>query len=120
MIYNIFLLAGIVFNVAAQILLKTAGKGLDVMQSSQSAVQKMFEMISNSYFWGAIICYGMGFLFYSIVLSKMEVSRAYPISSVGAIILIYLSAIVLFNESADSLKTMGIVFCMLGILMIYR
>lgn len=120
MIYYILLLVGIGFNVVAQLLLKTASKGLHVLDSGQQLAQKVTSIMYNPYFWGALTCYGIGFVVYSIVLSHMEVSKAYPVSSVGAIILIYLTSVLILHESTGPSKTAGLVFCIMGIMLILK
>lgn len=120
MIYYILLFAGIGFNVIAQLMLKTASNGLRVLYSGQQLTHKIALLMYNPYFWGALACYGVGFVVYLIVLSHMEVSKAYPVSSVGAIILIYITSILILNESTGPAKTAGLVLCILGILLILK
>lgn len=120
MVYYVLMFVGIGFNVVAQLMLKTASKGLQVLNSSHELLQKIIFLIYNPYFWGALICYGIGFVVYSIVLSHMEISKAYPVSSVSAIILIYLTSIMFLHESTGPSKTAGLALCILGIMLILK
>ncbi len=118
MIYKILLFTGIVFNVMAQLLLKTGMKGLDIMQTNQSLIFKIKKFALNPFFWGSLFCYGIGFLIYSIVISKVELSKAYPVASVTAIILIFIISVIFVNESFNFQKAAGVTLCIAGILII--
>lgn len=118
--YNILLFAGVVFNVVAQILLKKGMRGTQVVEAGSSFMEKISIFLFNPYFWAAVISYGFGFIVYSIVLSKMELNKAYPISSVSIIILILIFSILFLNETITLNKVAGILLCVAGIIVIFR
>jgi multidrug transporter EmrE-like cation transporter len=118
MIYKILLLIGIIFNVLAQIALKNAMNGMDLLTKNTSLLYKSKNMLLNPLFLCAVTLYGLGFILYAVVLSKVELSKAYPIASVGAIILVSISSILFLNESITIYKTIGIGFCIAGIFLI--
>lgn len=119
MIYTVLLFIGIGFNIIAQTFLKIGTKDLS-FTSTGSLVQKMQMLLVNPYFLASLISYGMGFIIYAIVLSRLELSRAYPVASVMAIICIYIISILFFNETNTSTKFIGILFCISGIILILK
>lgn len=120
MAYKILLLIGVVFNVIAQILLKTGMGGLNILETNRNIVGKLQLMFINSLFWGSVLCYAIGFLIYSVVLSKIELSIAYPVASIAAIILIFIISVLYLAETINITKIFGIIFCILGILMLFK
>lgn len=117
MLYYSLLLLGILFNVAAQILVKSAALKID--NTLESFGDKIKPILLNPSFIGALLLYGISFLVYTFVLTRLELSRAYPISSVGAIFLIFLFSILFFNEPLTPYKMFGFVFSSIGIVLLF-
>lgn len=76
--------------------------------------------LTNPLFWGAVILYGLGFVLYALVLSKMDLSKAYPISSMLALVLTVSIAVAFMHEPLTVTKTVGLALCLLGIAIIFR
>ena len=66
-----------------------------------------------------LFCYGLGFLVWLIVLSKAEVSYAYPLISLGYVFTAVL-AWFLFGEALTEIRMVGIVIICLGVFLIAR
>ena len=121
MIYKALLIAGVVANVIAQLLLKTGMRGLDVLYATVPVHEKIRMVAANPYVWGGVVFYGIGFLLYSIVLSRIELSKAYPVASVASIILVTVISIVLLTETINIQKIVGLLFAIIGIaILLYR
>jgi multidrug transporter EmrE-like cation transporter len=120
MLYKVLLFVGVGLNVLAQFSLKWGMKQVGLVEMNQGIINKLKLMLTNVYFWGGIIIYGISFLIYSIVLSKIELSRASPVSSVFAIILVVLISVVFLRESVSIIKVAGVLCCMLGIFLIFK
>lgn len=116
MYYKAILFLSIIFNVAAQLILKTGMKNVKIAQSD-SVFQKITATL-NPWFFGALACYGISFFTYALVLSKMEVSRAYPTAVVAAMVLLLIFSVFFLNESFTFSKVAGITLCVGGILLI--
>ncbi len=71
-------------------------------------------------FWVALLSYGASFVLYLIVLSKLELSKAYPISSIAGIILIVAISIITFHEPLTFSKVLGIGLGIIGILLLFK
>jgi small multidrug resistance pump len=118
MIYKILLFLSIASNVVAQITLKYGAKSSDIIQKNGTLLEKIASVITP-YFVMAAFFYGISFLAYSVVLSKMEISKAYPISVISAVILILLISALFLQENISALKIIGISFCILGVFLIF-
>ena len=66
-----------------------------------------------------LLCYGLGFMVWLIVLSKAEVSYAYPLISLGYVFTAILAR-VLFGEAVGLMRISGIVITCLGVFIIAR
>ena len=76
-------------------------------------------MVTNIWLWGAMICYALSILLWMAVLSKVEVSFAYPFLSIGYVV----AAVVgyyFFGESLSVIRIVGIVIICIGVYLISR
>lgn len=101
------------FNAIGQLLIK---KGALCANSSQVSGYMKYL---NQYIVSGFLFYGISALIYIKILQKVEVSLAYPISSLGYIFILVLSFLFL-KESIDTRKLIGIMFVMIGIICIAR
>lgn len=118
MIYKILLFLTIVFNVIAQMILKYGARSQEIIQTKSNLFEKITSIITP-FFIAATFFYGLSFLAYSVVLSKMEISKAYPISVISAVVLILLFSILFLQENISVLKLIGISLCILGVVLIF-
>jgi small multidrug resistance pump len=119
MIYKFLLLVGIISNVLAQIALKNAMNGIEFLTGNNSLLHKIKNMLFNPLFICAISLYGLGFILYAVILSKIELSKAYPIASVGAIILVCIFSLIFMQETITIHKIIGLGLCIVGILLLF-
>lgn len=117
--YYLLFFAGIAANIIAQILLKS-GAAAQNSSSSVDLISKIKFMAFNPFFLAAIFFYAVSFITYSIVLSKVELSKAYPIASVLAIVAVTVVSVIFWHESASALKITGLIFCLIGIFLIFQ
>ena len=120
MIYKLLLILGVGCNIVAQLLLKHGMKGLDIVFSGYTLLEKFKTMVLNFYFWAALLSYGAGFLLYAVVLSKINLNVAYPVASVLAIVVIYLISLVYFREPSSVTSITGVVLCIAGIILLLK
>lgn len=119
MTYKLLLFLSISFNVIAQIILKYGALGQSNLQTKANFLEKITAMISP-FFIAAAFFYGMSLLAYTMVLSKLEISKAYPISVVSAVVLVMLISFVFFQESVSTLRIIGIFLAILGVILIFQ
>ena len=110
----------VILNVGAQFLLKAGMTEVGPVEVNRTIATRLIAMVGNAHLWAGLASYGAGFAIYSIVLSRIELSRAYPISSAAAIVLITGASIVFLRETLTLGKVAGVLFCTAGIFLIFR
>lgn len=103
----------------AQLLVK---KGMTVLGVYSFSLSHLLSLViavfTNTYLFSGMVCYGVSVLIWMIVLSRVPVSVAYPVSSLGFIVTTVF-AYFLFNEMITFNKVMGIGFICLGVYLIF-
>ena len=114
----ILILLSVLLNCAAQLLIR---KGMLV--EGEVGMQNLFShfgsMITNLWLWGAMLCYALSILLWMSVLSKVEVSYAYPFLSVGYVVSA-VAGYALFNENLSPVRIAGIIVICIGVILISR
>ncbi len=114
----LLILSSVLLNCGAQLLIRKGMLQIGEMPVS-SIFQNMNLLIANVWLWLAMLCYAVSILLWMSVLSKAEVSFAYPFLSVGYV----LSAVfgyVFFSESITTIRIAGIVVICIGVILISR
>lgn len=120
MLYTILLGLGVLANVVAQLLLKSTMRGYDIFASGGGVLKGVLGILGKPFFWLSMACYGVGFMFYTVALTKLELSKAYPVSSAAAVVLLVAVSVLFLRESLNPLKLTGLVLCILGIFLVLR
>ena len=114
----ILILSSVLLNCSAQLLIR---KGMLVAgdMSVVAMAHNVGSLITNVWLWLAMFCYGVSILLWMSVLSKVEVSFAYPFLSIGYVI----SAVVgffFFGENLSAIRIAGIFVICIGVVLISR
>lgn len=114
----ILILSSVLLNCSAQLLIR---KGMLVAgdMSIIAMAHNVCTLVTNVWLWLAMLCYGVSILLWMSVLSKVEVSFAYPFLSIGYVI----SAVVgffFFGENLSPIRIAGIIVICLGVVLISR
>jgi multidrug transporter EmrE-like cation transporter len=120
-INNIALILGGVFlNCAAQLFLK---KGMmingEVSVNLSSISNSLIPMLTNTYLWLGMCCYGISVFLWMIILSRVEVSYAYPFLSIGYVVAAVVGYLLL-GESLSLIRISGIAVICVGVYLISR
>ena len=101
----------------AQYLLK---KGVtDVTRVSNGFIQLLKNSVSNISLIIGLSFYALSMVFWLYVLSKMQLSKAYPMVSLGYVFTMFLGYFLL-NESLSAFKLIGIMLIICGVIFISR
>ena len=108
----IYLVIYIIFSVSGSTLLKLGS-------STKSLFTVPFiNMSISTYTFIGFICYGLSFLFYTILLSKFDLSFISP-PTVGLVyVLLMITAFVFFHEQVTAYKLVGSSLILIGVLLI--
>lgn len=115
--HYIVALISIILGSIAQYFLKIGV--IAVSEKSKNITEMIKSGITNSYLLCGLFCYGLSLLFWFYVLSKMELSRAYPIVSLGYVFTLILGYMFL-NEEITVPKIVGISFIIVGVIVLTR
>lgn len=115
-----WLMTGVVLNSLAQLALKMATGTTGVIEGTRRGVWVASQQLAASLaFWLALTAYGLSVAAWVIGLSRVPVSQAYPVLSVGYIITALLALIVL-GESIGPARWAGIGLIIAGVLLVSR
>ena|SRR3974390_3403409 len=114
------ILVDVMLNVTGQLSLKHGMSKFGNFSVSLETLPPIFmQAAANPYVLMGLVCYGMGFMVWLIVLSKAEVSYAYPLISLGYVFTAILARS-LFGEAVTATRMMGICVTCLGVFLIAR
>lgn len=110
----------VTLNVAGQLSLKHGMSKLGNFSLSLPTLVSVFLRAAISpYVLLGLLCYGLGFMVWLIVLVKAEVSYAYPLISLGYVFTAIL-AWQLFGEAVTLTRMAGIIITCIGVFLIAR
>jgi drug/metabolite transporter (DMT)-like permease len=110
----------VVLNVAGQLSLKYGMSQMGNFAISASTLPPVFiKAATNPNVLLGLVCYGLGFLVWLIVLAKAEVSYAYPLISLGYVFTAILAKL-MFGEAVSFTRMAGILVTCLGVFLIAR
>jgi len=113
-------LAGVLLNAAAQLLLKAGTNRIGEFAFSFDNLVPIGGKVAQSPFiWGGLACYGVSVVVWILALSRVPVSVAYPMLSIGYIVNAF-AAWMLFGESLAMQKLVGIGFIVVGVYLVAR
>jgi drug/metabolite transporter (DMT)-like permease len=114
------ILLDVALNVAGQLTLKYGMSKFGNFSLSLSTLPPIFLQAAFSpYILLGLLCYGLGFLVWLIVLAKAEVSYAYPLISLGYVFTAILARL-MFGEAVSVTRMAGILVTCLGVFLIAR
>jgi multidrug transporter EmrE-like cation transporter len=116
----ILILAGVSLNAAAQVLMRTGMLKVGEIGAGAAALLKALPgMAGNVFLWLSLLCYGVSIISWMVVLSRVEVSFAYPFLSVGYVISALIGYFFL-GESVTPVRIAGIAVICIGVILIAR
>jgi drug/metabolite transporter (DMT)-like permease len=114
------ILVDVALNIAGQLSLKYGMSQLGNFAISLTTLPPVFMRAATNFnVLLGLVCYGMGFLVWLIVLAKADVSYAYPMISLGYVFTAILAK-VLFGEAVTLTRMAGILITCLGVFIIAR
>ncbi|MDE6125722.1 MAG: EamA family transporter [Muribaculaceae bacterium] len=114
MVYLLALLS-IMLGSVAQLLLKMSVSG----GSFSLSLPALCRLVLDWRFAGGALCYLLSLLFWLGVLSRLELSKAYPMVALGYVFAFVLGWMVL-DEPLKPLRILGLVLISMGVIVISR
>jgi len=114
------ILGGVLLNAAAQLLLKAGTNAVGRFEFAASNIVPMgLKLALEPHVLGGIACYVVSLVAWVMALSRVEVSVAYPMLSIGYVVNA-VAAWYLFGESLGAMRMTGIGFIVCGVFFVAR
>jgi len=114
------ILGGVLLNAVAQLLLKAGTNAVGHFEFSAANVMPVgLRLAFEPHILGGVACYVVSLVVWVLGLSRVEVSIAYPMLSIGYV-LNAAAAWYLFGESLTAQKLVGIAFIVTGVFLVAR
>ena len=115
-----FLFSGVLLNAGAQLLLKAGTNALGVISlTRENWWDVLWKMGTQGHFVAGVACYMVSLLVWIMGLSRVPVSVAYPMLSLGYVINA-VAAFYLFGETVTVARWLGIGFIIVGVWLVAR
>jgi multidrug transporter EmrE-like cation transporter len=113
-------LFGVLLNAAAQLLLKAGTNAIGHFEFSAANVLPIgWKVATQPYIVGGLSCYVVSVAIWILALSRVEVSIAYPMLSIGYVVNA-VAAYFLFGEAVSVQRLVGIGIIVLGVYVVAR
>ncbi len=114
------LMTGVLLNAGAQLLLKAGTNSVGVFEfTSANIVPVGWKLATEPHIAGGLACYVVSVAVWIMALSRVEVSIAYPLLSVGYVVNA-VAAWYLFGEAVTPLRLLGIGIIIIGVCLVAR
>jgi multidrug transporter EmrE-like cation transporter len=90
-----------------------------ITQKGNGTVELVKLGMTNLHLWCGMVCYGVSLLMWFYVLSQMELSRAFPLVSIGYVAILLLGYFFL-NEPMSVYKIIGVALIVIGVIFISK
>jgi drug/metabolite transporter (DMT)-like permease len=115
-----YLLGGVLLNAVAQLGLKAATDATGPLVGADGPIlRRGLELLSVPWLWLALGCYGLSVVVWMMGLSRVPVSQAYPLVSIGYVVNVGL-AWWLFGEVPNVQRVVGIAVIVFGVVLVAR
>jgi len=113
-------MTGVLLNAVAQLALKASVSDTGIISlDMQSLLTSAGSLASNLWLWLGLICYAISVVVWILALSRVDVSIAYPMLSIGYIVNA-IAAWHLFDEPMNIGKVIGIGIIIVGVYILAR
>lgn len=114
------ILTGVLLNAAAQLLLKAGTNAVGHFEFQLDNVLPVgLKLAFEPHIFGGLCCYVISVVVWIMALSRVPVSIAYPMLSIGYIVNAFAAAW-LFGEAVTAQKLAGIGFIVVGVYLVAR
>ncbi len=115
-----YLFTGILLNAAAQLLLKAGTLRLGVVSLvPETLLSTLWQLATNLPILGGLCLYGISVITWIAGLSRIDVSIAYPLLSLGYVVNA-IAAYLLFGEIISWQRALGIGIILIGVYILAR
>ena len=114
------LMTGVLLNAGAQLLLKAGTNSVGMFEFSRDNLLPVgLKLATEPHIAGGLGCYVVSVVVWILALSRVEVSIAYPMLSIGYVVNA-LAAWYLFGEAVTATRLIGIGVIIIGVYLVAR
>lgn len=114
------ILTGVLLNAGAQLLLKAGTRVIGHFDFNlANALPIGWQLATNPYIFGGLSCYVISVVVWIMALSRVDVSIAYPMLSIGYVVNAFL-AWQLFGEALTAMRLAGIGVIIVGVFLVAK
>ncbi|MFO1378807.1 MAG: SMR family transporter [Chitinivorax sp.] len=114
------ILTGVLLNACAQLLLKAGTNRIGHFEFHlDNALPIGWKLATNPFIFGGLSCYAVSVVVWIMALSRVQVSIAYPMLSIGYVVNA-LAAWWLFGESLSAMRMGGIAVIIIGVYLVAK
>jgi multidrug transporter EmrE-like cation transporter len=114
------LMTGVLLNAGAQLLLKAGTNSVGVFEFSRDNIVPVgWRLATEPHIVGGLACYVISVVIWVMALSRVEVSVAYPLLSIGYVVNA-IAAWYLFGEAVTPMRLAGIGIIIVGVCLVAR
>jgi len=115
-----FILCGVLLNAFAQLWLKAATRvSGPLLADDAGLMSRAMQLVAVPSLWYALTAYGLSVVVWIVGLSRVQVSQAYPMLSLGYVLNIGL-AWWLFGEIPNAQRVIGVGVIVAGVVLVAR
>lgn len=116
----LLILTGVLLNAAAQLFLKAGTNAIGALGIDRSrVVMSVLRIAFEPHILGGLGCYAFSVIIWIVALSRVQVSVAYPMLSIGYVVNVF-TAWYFFGEPINVLKMAGIGVIILGVCLVAK
>lgn len=116
----LLIFVGVMLNAGAQLLIKAGTNAVGYFEFSRDNILPIgWKLATEWHILSALCCYGLSVVVWILALSRVQVSIAYPMLSLGYVVNA-VAAWFLFNEAFNLPKVLGIGVIILGVVIISK
>ena len=114
------LMTGVLLNAGAQLLLKAGTNSVGVFEFSRDNIVPVgWRLATEPHIVGGLACYVISVVVWVMALSRVQVSIAYPLLSIGYVVNA-IAAWYLFGEAVTPMRLAGIAVIIVGVCLVAR
>ncbi len=113
------ILISVFLGAIGQVLVKYGAVNLQLNFSGAYLLPSILSILKNLPVMCGILSYGISFLLWIKVLSKVELSYAYPMVSIGYVLIMFFSYF-LFKENISMIRIAGVICIIIGVVLVAR
>lgn len=113
-------LTGVLLNAAAQLLLKAGVKDVGIIELKPATIVNAgMRLAFEPHILGGLTCYVISVVVWILALSRVQVSIAYPMLSLGYVVTAFI-AWAFMGEPVNAMRMTGIAVIIVGVFLVAR